>query len=134
MREHREPATLRVQTVFWNQLMDFTKAKHLGDITKDDLNSFKQFRESQGIAHQSINNALKNYQAMFNRAIKKGWYTGSNPIAAVERYTIEQILPVWHSKLQMDNLVARAGQKGRNLHRAALIAGYGGLRKNRGFT
>jgi len=129
MREHREPATLRVQSVFWKQLMDFTKAKHLGDITKQDLEAFKRFREANGIAQQSINNSLKDYQAMFNRAIKEGWYTGGNPATDVERYTIEQTLPEWHSKEALEALANAAEHKSQNLYWTVLLAAYGGLRK-----
>ena len=34
MRKHREPATLAAQTIFCNQLLEFTKAERLGGSTK----------------------------------------------------------------------------------------------------
>ena len=76
MKKHREPATLAVQTIFWNQLIEFTRAERLGDITQQDVEAFKIHRYLKGKTLRTVNNSLKDFQAMFNRAIKEKWFTG----------------------------------------------------------
>ncbi len=62
LQEHRRPETIKVQTVFWRQLVEFTRAKRLGDIKRADIERFKAHRKRLGKAPQSINNALKDIQ------------------------------------------------------------------------
>ena len=68
----------------------------MGDIRRTDVEAFKYHMlstakdpEAQEKRKQSINNALKDIQAIWNRGLKEGWITGDNPaqagMAAVSR-------------------------------------------------
>lgn len=134
MKEHREPETLATQTVFWNQLRTFIKATRLGDLTTTDFNDFKAHRKQfgnngKGNSDRSVNNALKDFQAMYNRAIKEKWFTGTNPVVDVERFTIDESIPQYHSKKELEELITIAEAKDQQLHWAVLLASLGGLRK-----
>jgi len=129
MKKHREPATLAVQTIFWNQLLQFTKAKRLGDITQQNIESFKIYRRENGKTPTTINNALKDFQAMFNRAIKEKWFTGTNPVIDVERFVVDEAIPEYHSKEELERLLTVTEQKDIRLHWAVQLASLGGLRK-----
>lgn len=78
------------------QLMDFTKAERMGDITSVDIEDFKTALRKQGkrkpkgvgLQKTSVNNALKTISAMWNHGIKLDLFTGENPAAKVERYRL----------------------------------------------
>ncbi len=129
MQEHREPRTLETHEMFWNQLLEFTKARRLGDIGKENIEQFKKHRKQEGNGNQTVNNGLKDIQAIYNRAIKEGWYTGTNPVIGVERYPVTQKVRDSHSKEELERLVSLAEERDRCLHWIVLLLGYAGLRR-----
>lgn len=76
-----------------------------------------------------MNNALKDFQAIFNRAIKEKWFTGVNPVLDVERFTLDETIPEYHSSEELERLLVIAERKDMQLYWAVLLAGLGGLRK-----
>ena len=62
--------------------MEFTHANRLGDITRADIEAFKRWRKEIGNSEETINNALRAFQAIF-----KGckWMAHSS-VAVTERH------------------------------------------------
>ena len=47
---------------FWGYLMEHAQPKRLGDVTPQDLESYKTWRRSLGNSEQTVNNHLKDLQ------------------------------------------------------------------------
>lgn len=131
-RTHRRPATIAIQTTFWNQLIAATGATHLSQITKQSIEQFKDAKRGKrddDRVKRSINNALKDFQAIFNRAIREGWYTGQNPIIGIERYKTNKALPEPHSEKQINDLLDAAAKVNRTAEWVVLLGAWAGLRR-----
>lgn len=129
-KEHKRPRAIERTESFWCQLLDFTKAQRLGDISKRDIEAFKLRRRQLGNSEQTVNNALRELKALFNRAIKMELYTGANPVTGVEMYPIDKRMPEFHTEKELHGLLSVAGKHGRILKRVVLLCGWAGLRKN----
>ena len=128
--DHKRPGAIRRTTTFWKQLLEFTHAARLGDITPKKLEDFKRWRKKKGNSDQTINNALREIKALFNRAKKMDLYTGLNPVLKVPMYPIAKTMPEFHTEAEILRLLDVAEKKGIVLKRVVLLCAFAGLRKN----
>lgn len=129
-RTHKRPRSVMRTEVAWRQLIEFTGAQRLGDIAKSDIESFKHHRKKKGNADETINNALREISAVFNRAIAMDLFTGINPVNGVKRYSIPKTMPTFHTEQELGRLLAAAEKRGLMLKRVILLCAWAGLRKN----
>lgn len=127
---HKRPRAVQRTESFWRQLLEFTDAQRLGDITKRDIEEFKRWRKKQGNADQTVNNALRELKALFNRAVKMGSFTGVNPVIGVDLYPIPKTMPEFHTEEELKRLLESAETHSNVLKRVVLLCGWAGLRKN----
>ncbi len=127
---HKRPRAVQRTESFWKQLLEFTNAQRLGDITKKDIEDFKQWRKDKGNADQTVNNALRELKSLFNRAVKMGLFTGANPVAGVDLYPIPKTMPEFHTEDELKRLLETAEAYSSVLQRVVLLCGWAGLRKN----
>jgi len=127
--DHLRESTVEIQTLFWKQLMQFTGAQRLGDIRQEDVEAFKKWKKDKGAADQSVNNALKDIQAIYNRAKKLGLYTGGNPAQGVARFRLPKKMPEFHTEEELSRLLKVASSRGGHVAWVVLLGGWAGLRK-----
>ena len=80
-------------------------------MTPRDLESYKIWRRSEGNSEQTVNNHLKDLQALYNRAAKMGFFTGANPVIGVERYKVTKQLVTFHTEEQLLRLLDVASKE-----------------------
>lgn len=106
----------------------------MGEIRTEDVERFKTWRKENNAADVSVDNSLKDFAAMWNRAMRSDWYTGQNPFSThkVERLTTNRALPqvTFHTKEDVQKLLSEAKKRGRQTELVVLLGVYGGLRKN----
>lgn len=133
-QQNRRSRTIETQKRYWDVLVEFTGAKRMRDFRRADFERMKAERHKlgkSGWSKQTVNNALKDYQAIWNRGILEGWITGENPISTIERFTITRKKPTFHTKEELDRLIETAqGMGNRELTWAIILMGYAGLRRN----
>ncbi|MDZ4857743.1 MAG: tyrosine-type recombinase/integrase [Candidatus Hydrogenedentes bacterium] len=127
-REHRRDATLKIQTTFWKALIEHSGAYRMSQITRITLEEFKTAQLGRW-SKASVNSALKDIRAIFNRAIKQGWYSGPNPTVGIERYTITRKLPEPHNEAELNKLLEYAAKVGQVAEWTVLLGGWAGLRR-----
>lgn len=127
--QHKRPSSIEATRISWQHLLDHTGAGRLGDITTEDVESFKHARRKRGNSPVSINDYLRDINAVFNRAIKQGWFTGLNPAGDVERYRVPRTKPEFHSEDDMNELLKAAQERGQATEWTVLLGGWAGLRK-----
>ena len=131
---HLAAATIELHVRHWGYLREHSGMKCLGDVTSALLEEFKRWRREKGNSEQSVNNCLRDLQAIFNKAIKWEEFTGENPVVNVARYEISDRLVTFHTAEDKDRLLAVVAKEAptlreRNLLWAILLMGWGGLRK-----
>ncbi len=132
--QHLEPATRALHERFWGYLMEHAQPKRLGDVTPRDLESYKTWRRSVGNSEQTVNNHLKDLQALYNRSAKMGFFTGLNPVVGVERFKVTRQLVTFHTEEQLLRLLEVVTKEDpniteKNLEWTLLLGGWAGLRK-----
>lgn len=132
--EHLAPTTVDLHQRCWGYLVEHSGRTRLGDITPEDIEACKRWRRAEGNSEQSVNNYLRDFQAIFNRAIKWGYLTTENPVKSVTRYKITRQLVTFHTDEELQRLLdvvtkeePTVGQ--RNLEWAVLLGGWAGMRK-----
>lgn len=128
-KDHKRPRSIDTGLTSWKHLIQFTGAKRVGDVRRADIEAFKKWRTAEGNTRQTVNNALRDLQAIFNRGIKEGYYTGKNPVEGVERYTIERRDPQFHSEEELNRLLDVAQENSKIVEWTILLGGWAGLRK-----
>lgn len=126
---HRRERSTSTSLTSWRHLMEFSNPKRVGDIHPDDLERFKEHLLSDGNTKQTVNNKLKDVQAIISRGMRQGWYTGHNPVEGVERYPIARQKPQFHSKPDLAKLLKAAKERGQVAEWTVLLGAYAGLRK-----
>ena len=129
-RTHKRKRSVERTESFWKQLLESTKAKRLGDITKDDIERFKIWRTQLGNSYSTVNNALREIKALFNHATKLGAYSGRNPVDGVDFYPLPKTRPLFHTLEELEKLLAEAEKHSVTMKRVVLLCGWAGLRKN----
>ena len=91
--------------------------------------AFVKWRKECGNSNQTLNNALKDIQAIYNHAIRMGLYTGSNPATKVSRFKIDRTLPEFHTDEELARLLDAARKRGSTVERVVLLGAWAGLRR-----
>ena len=133
--DHKRPKTLEIERNFWQQLRDFTGARRLKDIKRQHVERFKQRLKRKGmrgkpLKDESINDALRHLQAIFNHAIKLKLFDGENPFIGVERYKIPKTQPTFLKVEEIERLLAVANNYSQALYWLLMLGIYAGMRKN----
>lgn len=129
-KQHKQPRSHERTALSWRHLVDMAEPVRLGDITRDTIEDFKRKRLKDKAKPQTINNDVKDVQAIIGRAIKEGWYTGANPVVGVERFKIQRKMPEFHTEEELTRLLECAEKKNRNALWVVLLGGWAGLRRN----
>jgi len=127
--QHLRKPTREIIERHWRQLIGFTGAKRLGDVRQKDVEAFKASRKGAGAADRSVNNALKDIKAVYNRAIKLGLFSGPNPAQGVERFKLPQRMPEFHTEEEVNRLLEAAQSQGRHTEWTVLLGVWAGLRR-----
>lgn len=128
-QDHKRPATLEVEQIFWRQFTEFAKPIKLGDVTKANVERFKAKRKRDGLKPISINDAIKHLQAIYSHAKKLGYYSGDNPFVGVARFKTEKNPPKYLSKEQIEKVLTTAKECGRDIYLVFALGIYTGFRK-----
>jgi len=128
-RDHKRPQSIQRETIFWKQLMEFAQPQRLGDVTSQDIEGFKRWRRERGNSEQTINNGLKDIQAIYNHALRLGLYTGHNPAQGVARFRLPKKMPEFHTEEELSRLLKVASSRGGHVAWVVLLGGWAGLRK-----
>ncbi|KKN32680.1 hypothetical protein LCGC14_0811410 [marine sediment metagenome] len=131
---HLAAATIDLHTRHWRYLCERSGMGRLGDVTPAILEDFKRWRRKLGNSEQSINNYLRDLQAIYNKAIKWKEFTGENPVVNVARYEISNPLVTFHTAQDKDRLLAIIAKEAHTLEQqnllwAVLLMAWAGLRK-----
>jgi len=132
--DHKRPSTIEIERLFWGQLIEFTGARRLGDIKQRDIERFKAKLKRAGkrgkpLADESINDALRHIQAIYNHAIKLKTFTGDNPAVGVQRFKLTKRMPEFIEEDDVEALLAAAEAHSREIHWVFLLGLHAGLRK-----
>ncbi len=132
--QHKRESTIAIEKNYWRQLLEFTGAKRLGDVRPRDIERFKSILKRKGmrgrpLADESINDALRHLQAIYNHALKLGLFNGTNPVLNVARFKIPKSTPDFLSQDEIGKLLLAAEEHSRQLHWVCLLGIYCGLRK-----
>jgi integrase/recombinase XerD len=131
-RQYHTRLTRETQWYRWRSFVEFLKARgraRLGDITRRDVRDFVTELLGSGKAKTTVNNHLRDYQAMFEHAIRDlETYNGENPVKAIKRMTVEESPPEYLTLEEVDRLLKAAKDHSRNLHWFCLLGVYQGLR------
>ena len=128
--QHKQPRSHERTALSWRHLLEMASPQRLGDVTRETIESFKSYRLKQSVELQTVNNDVKDIQAIFGRAIKEGWYTGPNPALGVERFKIQRKMPEFHTEEELKKLLECATARNRNAEWVVLLGGWAGLRRN----
>lgn len=127
---HIGPRTLDRKKDFWTQFRRIVKCERLRDVGAEDVEAFKRWRRREGNAPTTINKALTDLQAIYNRAGKLGIYTGRNPFEEAERFRATKKVPKFHTEEELLRLLHVAEGKPRYIKWTVLLCGWAGLRRN----
>lgn len=82
-------------------------SKALDEVTWADVSAFKAWLVTQGLAPGTVNRHLATLRALYNRALRSGIYTGTNPASApgmLPEHHREQFLTLEQDKRVIDAL------------------------------
>jgi integrase len=126
---HHKRKTRETELQRWQVFIDWHKPKRLGDVTRQDIQRFKLHLLESGMSKVTVNNYLRDIQALFGHAIKTfELYSGGNPVKGVERLKEEESPPPYLTLEQIDKLVEAARAHSREMHWFCMLGIYAGLR------
>jgi integrase len=128
-KDHKRQSSCTRTAIFWEQLMEYSEARRVGDISSNVIEGFKRARKALGNSEQTVNNGLRELKAVFNRGKKLGLYSGPNPVIGVSHYPMSQNMPDFHTREQLDRLLEVAKGHGHAVHWSVLLCSLAGLRK-----
>ncbi len=129
-RRHKRSRSIETEQNFWRKFVDFTGVAQLGEVTTGHVEEWKERKRADRWSDVTINDSLKDLQAIFNRAVKLGFFDGPNPFVGVERFRVEKRLPEFHSQEELIRVLECARTHGRIMEWTVLLGGWAGLRKN----
>ena len=127
---HKRPRSIERTDLSWRHLIAFAAPARLGSVTRETVEKYKKYRKKQGVKDVTVNDELRDLQAIFSRGITQGWYTGINPVLGVARFTIPRTMPTFHTEDELNRLLDEARARGRVTEWVVLLGGWAGLRKN----
>lgn len=126
---HKRPKTLKLDQMWWAQLMHFCRPRMLGDITPRDIEAFKSKRLRDGLKPSSMNGALRHLQSIYSHAIKLGYFSSPNPVKGVTRLKVEKTPPRYLAKDEIERLMQVAKGHSREALIVFGLGMYAGLRR-----
>jgi len=129
-RDHKRPNTISTESIFWEQLVRYTKIRTLGELTPAKVEALKRKRLKDGVSKRSVNNALKHLQAIYNHAAKLGLFDGANPFLKVERYALSKVPPKHLKSDEIGLLLQTAQDDSRDAHLIFALGIFAGMRKS----
>ena len=129
-RRHLTRMTLNTQLNRWDLFVAQSGVARLGDISPAVVREFVAHLHREGKAANTINNYLRDLQALLNHAKNDlGIWTGKeNPVAGVRRMTVESVYPRALELDQVQALLAAAEAHSESMHAWCLLGLYAGLR------
>lgn len=126
---HHKRKTRETELQRWRTFVGWCKLKYLGDVTRQDIQRFKLHLLESGKSKATVNNYLRDIQAMYGHAIKTfELYTGENPVKGVERLKEEESPPPYISLEQIEKLLEAARAYSQALYWFCMLGIYAGLR------
>jgi len=110
--------------------MAFSEVSTLAGVTQDTVEKWKEYKKNSGWSDVTINNSLKDLQAIYNRAAKLSLYTGPNPFKRAERLRLDKKMPGFHTEEELVRLLECARAHDIEIEWVVLLGGWAGLRKN----
>jgi integrase len=126
---HHKRKTRETELQRWQTFISWRKPKRLGDVTRQDIQRFKIHLLESGLSKTTVNNYLRDIQALFGHAIKTfELYNGENPVKGVERLKEEESPPAYLSLEQIDKLLEAAQAHSQAMFWFCMLGIYSGLR------
>ena len=79
LKKQLKQATVLAYTNTANELQEFTKKKHIAQITESDVIRYQNYLAERGNSPRTIDNKLMNLSSLFNFAIQQNHYREENP-------------------------------------------------------
>jgi len=129
-RRHLTRMTLGTQLNRWDLFVAQTGVQRFSDITPVVVRGFVAYLHDEGKAANTVNNYLRDIQAMMNHAREDlGIWTGQeNPVAGVRRLTVETVYPRALDLDQVHALLKAAKEHSESMYAWCLLGLYAGLR------
>lgn len=127
--ENKRPKTVLTEKNFFDQFVESTGIKTLGEATREDVEQFRLSRKRKGWKPASVNSAVNAVRAIYNYAIQWG-LTEHNPVKGVKHFKREKNPPKFLAREEFENVLSIAERQGRDIHWVFALGIYAGLRKN----
>lgn len=130
---HKSPRQVDNERPRWKAFQAYCGVERLEECTPAHVELFKAHIKRKGLAgrplvDESVNNVLRDLQAMFNHARKLGVYAGENPFAGVTRYKLHRNPPDFLTPLERDAIFISAAEVGPVIFDAVVLARFQGMR------
>ncbi len=127
---HKQRSSFETESVFWRKLIQFTRPLRLGNVTSRKIEELKLKLLKDGLKPRSVNEALTRLHAIFNHAIKLGYFSGPNPVQGVQRFKIPKNPPKFIQKEEIERVLKLSYARGQDIYLVFALGIYAGLRKN----
>ena len=100
-------------------------------LSRDDVEQWKRFLLNKGLSPTSVNDAVRQLNALVNRGLTEGWYVGANPfhrIAKVPEVIAEGNRRRRIPEFQIKFFLAAAWERNRNSYLFAMLGIFTGMR------
>lgn len=125
-QQHQRPQSIRRTRIFWEQVLRSTGAELLGDITLRDVERWKEDQRLEGNSQATINAGIRSMKAVWNRAIRQGWYAGDNPWLHTTKYREAFESPEFLTEHEVELLIEVSEP---DIRRAVLLGVFAGFRR-----
>lgn len=125
---HMQPKSIERCRTFWSQIMATSGASLLSEIDITQVERWQQARLAAGNKPATLNAGIRTLKAIWNRAIRQGWYAGPNPWTQVTRYREPVLTPEYLSMADVRALLACAPDP--ETFRLITLTAFAGLRRN----
>jgi integrase len=127
--EHKRPKTVLTERNFFDQFVEFTGIKTLGEAKRDDVERFKISCKRKGWKAGSVNSALSTLRAIYSYAIQ--WeLVEHNPVKGVKHFKREKNPPKYLTREEAERVLSIAEEHSQDIHWVFALGIYAGLRKN----
>jgi integrase len=127
--DHKRPRAIEESKRAFLEFMGFVQLERVGAVTRLDIERFKQWHLKKGTKKITVNNKLRDIQAVIGRGIRQGFYTGENPVVGIERYKVDRPTPEFHTVEELNRLLEVARSRSQELEWTVLLGGWAGMRK-----
>lgn len=125
---HLQPSTVDSYIDRLNAFINGCPERVIAKISKADLLTCKT-RNLKKYNASTVNNGLGCVRAMISRAISEGWYSGPNPLTRVDMIRIEEKIPRWLSREEIERVLWAAALVGKEIYLFCALGIFSGMRK-----